>query len=75
MAKFYENTFIVLGANTANDLLSSTLFEGPHQAGPSGVASQPSTLQPLPPAWVQNHPQLPQSDGESELENTDNTKN
>ena len=74
MVKFYENTFIVLGVNTSNDLLSSTLFEAPHQAGPSGVASQPSTLQPPPPALVQNRPQLPQSDGESELVNTENTE-
>ena len=64
MVKFYENTFIVLGVNTSNDLLSSTPFVAPHQAGPSGVASQPSNLQPPPPARVQNHPQLPQSDCE-----------
>ena len=75
MVKFYENTFIVLGVNTSNDLLSSTLFEAPQQAGPSGVAPQPSTLQPPPPARVQNHPQLPQSDGEAELVNTENTEN
>ena len=50
--------------NASNSLLSSIVFEAPHQAGPSEVAPQPSTLQPPPPAPVQNHPQLPHSDSE-----------
>ena len=55
----------------------SSLFhplEDPYQAGPSDVAQQPSTLEPPPPAPVENSPQLPQSDGEFDLVSTENSE-
>ena len=73
MVKFPNTQIQRFDRNASNYLLSSTIFEGPYQAGPSEVAPQPSTLQPPPPAPVQNHPQLPQSDSEFDFVYTENT--